>query len=283
MAEHRTSLPEWFEGRSFTLSLMLHAAMLLLAVFGLPAILPEKPEPVPMVVTVEVLPIGEITNVKPSDKPITKKKEAPKPPVKKEPPPPVAKKDPPKPKPVEQKVAEKVEEKPFDPEEGKEPPVKKEEVKEKPPEKSADDFLKTLNNLKQEAAEKTPNAKDDTSAEENTTKSDAPYDDSLPLSLSERDAIRNQFIPCWSPPMGAKDAGSLIVIVKAQFKDTGELIDAKLSDKQKGRYASDSFFRAAADSAVRAVHRCSPLKQMDVSKYGSWRDMELTFDPSIYN
>jgi len=29
------------------------------------------------------------------------------------------------------------------------------------------------------------------------------------------------------------------------------------------------------------VHRCE-LKNLDPSKYGSWREMELTFDPRLY-
>ena len=32
-------------------------------------------------------------------------------------------------------------------------------------------------------------------------------------------------------------------------------------------------------SAVRAVHKCSPLKNLPPEKYGSWREMEINFDP----
>ena len=34
-----------------------------------------------------------------------------------------------------------------------------------------------------------------------------------------------------------------------------------------------------SDSALRAVHKCSPLKNLPIDKYGSWRAMELNFDP----
>jgi type IV secretory pathway VirB10-like protein len=276
-AAHRGPLPDWFESRSFTLSLMLHLVLVLVAAFGLPFILPKKPEPVPMVMTVEVLPIAAMTNVKPSQEPITEKKEAPTP--VKQPSPAPQKAEPPKPK-----VVEKVEpeEKPFDPTEGaeKKPEPKKEVAKEEP-KKQEDDFLKTLNNLKAEAEKTNKKAKDTAATEENKTRSDAPYDASLPLSLSEQDAIRNQFIPCWSPPMGAKDAANLVVILKAQYKQDGTLIDVKLRADQQGRYGSDAFFRAAADAAMRAVHRCE-LKNLDQGKYGAWRDMELTFDPKAY-
>ena len=39
------------------------------------------------------------------------------------------------------------------------------------------------------------------------------------------------------------------------------------------------FFRAAADSARRAVQECSPLKNLSPEKYQTWRDMEMTFNP----
>ncbi len=293
MAAQQTVMPEWFESRSFTISIMLHLLLVLFAAFGLPALLPKHEEPEPTVMTVEVLPISAMTNVKPSDKPITEKKEAPTPPVKKPMPPPPPQQAQPKPvekvapKPEPKPVEKPVEEKHFDPNEGAEPkPAEKKPEAKAPPKEEAkkqdDDFMKTLNNLKAEAQETAKKSKDQTTQEENKTKSDLPYDASLPLSLSEKDAIRNQFIPCWSPPMGAKDAASLVVIVKAQFKETGELIDVQLRDDMMARYNSDPFFRAAADSAIRAVHRCAPLKTLDASKYGAWHQMELTFDPKLY-
>lgn len=282
MTEERSILPEWFERRSFALSAVLHLVLILLGAFGLPALLPERDEPLPMVMTVDILPISAMTNVKPSDKPITEKKVA-KAPVVKKPEPPKPKPTPPKPKaepkPAKPEPKPEPEEKPFDPTEGAEEPVK-ETPKEQP--KSEDDFQKLLNDLEKQASETAPDAKADAPQEENKTKSDAPYDESMPLSISEQDAIRNQFIPCWSPPMGAKDAAGLVVVLKAQYKEDGTLLDVKLLPSLQGRYNSDQYFRAAADSAMRAVHRCSPLKNLDMSKYGSWRDMELTFDPKMY-
>ena len=49
----------------------------------------------------------------------------------------------------------------------------------------------------------------------------------------------------------------------------------------KGRMSSDRFYRAAAESALRAVQntRCSPLK-LPVDKYERWKEMTLRFDPS---
>jgi len=104
------------------------------------------------------------------------------------------------------------------------------------------------------------------------------YDASLPLSMSEKDAIRNQFQKCWDVPAGARDAYNLVVTLHIEVNEDGSVTKAELAHDES-RYASDSFFRAAADSAIRAVQRCSPLKDLPADKYGNWRDMELTFDP----
>lgn len=285
MAERSSILPAWFESRSFVLSVFFHLVLVLLGLFGLPALLPETKDPVPLVMTVDILPISAMTNVKPSDKPITERKQA-KAPVVKNPEPP--KPTPPKPTPPKQEPKPEPKPEPVpDPKPKEKPPEKAEKKPEKTPEKATpkdtpDELQKLLANLEKEAQQNQKDAKDTTSTPENKTKSDAPYDDSMPLSISEQDAIRNQFIPCWSPPMGAKDANNLVVLVAARYKEDGTLIDAKLSPKLQGRYNSDVNFRAAADSAIRAVHRCSPLKNLDMSKYGSWREMELTFDPKMY-
>lgn len=262
------------ESRSLSLSIFLHVAVVLIAAFGLPVLLPKKPDPVPLVMTVEILPIGAISNVKPSEKPIEKEQNAPAKVTK--PLPPAAQENP------KEATPPKPAEKTFDPDEGAKPKDKiKPAEKPKEDEQKPDEFKALLNKLQQEAkTEKTTkDAKDKTTTTENKTRSDAPYDDSMPLSISERDMIRSQFIPCWAMPAGAKDAHTLAVKVKVTLQPDGTVLTAAVSPDQMGRYSSDTFFRAAADSAVRAVHKCSPLKNLPPDKYGSWREMELNFDP----
>lgn len=265
----------WVERRSLNLSMMLHALAALVAFVGLPVLLPPAPEPMPLAMTVEVLPITGVTNVAPSDKPIEKKQEAPTPKT---------------PKPVEPSMTEPLkapEPKPMEksaPEEKAEPlpaDKPKEVPKENPKEEAqkSDDFAALLSKLKQENAAPVKTGKDKTNTEENTTKSDAPYDPTLPMSLSEQDAIRSQFIPCWRVPMGAKDAASLATLVKVELMQDGTVKSAQLDSSQQGRYSNDPTFRAAADAAVRAVHKCSPLKNLPPEKYGTWKQMTINFDP----
>ena len=280
LVEQRNSIP---------LSITLHLVLVLFAAFGLPKLLPKAADPLPLVMTVEILPIGAETNVKPSDKPITKEQKAPTP-VNKKPIEPTVKEEPKPPEPAPAKPEPKPEPKPAPkdtprPEPVKDaeplPDAKKDDKKPKDDKKAKDDFAALLSKLKQESKpDKTPQAKDTATTAENKTTSDAPYDASKPLALSEIDAIRGQFIPCWRMPMGAKDPKSLAALVHITLQPDGTVLTAELASSQQSRYASDPFFRAAADAAIRAAHQCSPLKNLPVDKYNSWRDLELNFDPS---
>jgi len=58
-----------------------------------------------------------------------------------------------------------------------------------------------------ETAEKETKKNTKTAADTSPTKSKSQqYDASLPLSLSEKDAIKSQVSKCWNVPAGAKDA-----------------------------------------------------------------------------
>ena len=79
-------------------------------------------------------------------------------------------------------------------------------------------------------------------------------------------------------PIGARDAKNLIVELTLDVNPDRTVANAEIVDKS--RYASDSFFRAAADSAMRAVRnpRCSPL-ELPADKYDQWKHIDFTFDP----
>jgi hypothetical protein len=97
------------------------------------------------------------------------------------------------------------------------------------------------------------------------------------LTMSEKDLIRAQIERRWNVPAGARDARNLKIRVRFALNPDGsvrgmpEIVD-------RGRM-DDPFYRAAAESAVRAVLQASPLQDLPAGKYNSWRDVELTFDP----
>jgi outer membrane biosynthesis protein TonB len=274
-----TSYYERERQKGRTYSAVLHFVFFLFIIFGLPEFLsPQIPEE-PAVITVELLPITGITNVKPSDtQPAPEIKPEEKPNEQKKPAPPVKAAETPPPPPPE-KVAEKPMEKP------KEKPVEK--PKEKPPEKKKpkpkDDLSAILKAVKDTAQkEKKEDKKDKKPVEEATSPAQAvsnQYNPTLPMSMSEKDAIMSQLAKCWSVPAGAKDAQNLVVMINAEYNSDGSVIKAELAQGSLLRYNTDDFFRAAADSAIRAVKMCSPLSGLPPEKYETWRMMELQFDP----
>ena len=98
------------------------------------------------------------------------------------------------------------------------------------------------------------------------------------LTKSELSAIEGQFIPCWSPPVGAQGAENMIVWIRAVLSPDGTVRAAEIVEKS--RMKGDPFFRAMAESAKRAVRdpRCQPLR-LPYSKYEEWRDLVVSFDP----
>ncbi len=98
------------------------------------------------------------------------------------------------------------------------------------------------------------------------------------LTISEKDAIRRQFYRCWIVPAGAKNLKELIVSIKIKLNEDGEVIFSKLLTNNKSK---NTFFRAASESAMRAINHpeCKKLK-VPKKKYETWKEIILDFDPS---
>lgn len=258
----------------------IHLLFLLLAIFGLPSFMRPVPPEEPVAISVEILPITGITNVKPSESSAPEEKPEPKQAEQKKAAPPVQTAEPaPPPPPPEPKPAEKPKEK----EKPKPEEKPKEAKKEEPKKPKQDDFAAVLKAVK-DTAQKQAKQESKENSKTNDSKTKAvsnQYNPTLPMSMSERDAIMSQIAKCWSLPAGAKDAQNLVPLVDAEYNVDGTLINAVLADESKARYNSDNFFRAAADAAIRAVKQCSPLKGLPPEKYETWRSMELRFDPKF--
>lgn len=278
-------------------SVALHIILLLLMIFGLPSLLKNSPPVEPMAITVEILPISEKSNVKPSESEPTEKpkEEEPKEDEQQKPSPPVKISEPPPPPPPEVKpdpIPEppKPEVKPEPKKDEKKPePPKKPDIP-KPPEPSKktkkpkeDDLDAILKSVKETAQQEKITDKKEPPKEKTSQSPKASstiFDPNQAMSISERDAIMGQLAKCWNPPAGAKDSHELKVVIDAEFNRDGTYIRANIADESRVRYNSDSFFRAAADAALRAVRQCgNPLKNLPPEKYDTWKKMELHFDP----
>ena len=100
-----------------------------------------------------------------------------------------------------------------------------------------------------------------------------------PLTLSEIDHIRHQIEQCWSVPAGVRDAADMRVSIHVSLRPDGSVIDSRIVST--GRMGEPNY-RAAAESAQRAVRLCSPLQDLPVDKYQRWRELTLTFNPKEF-
>jgi hypothetical protein len=97
------------------------------------------------------------------------------------------------------------------------------------------------------------------------------------LTASELDLVKQQIYQCWNVPLGAREANDLTPEFRVSMNPDATVRAVELLNTD--RY-SDPYFRAAADSARRALFnpQCSPLK-LPLDKYGQWQTFTITFDP----
>ena len=265
--------------RGRTASAILHLVFLLISILGLPSFLTPTPPEEPLVISVDILPITGITNVKPSNaapaediKPEVKESKKPSPPVKVD-------KDVPAP-PPEPSPSELKKEKAEALKKAQEEKKKKEEEKKRKEKPKEDDLAAVLKAVKETAQKEKKDKKKDDPKDTSTSKSNSQnYNPSLPMSMSEKDAIMSQIQKCWTVPAGAKNAQNLVILLNAEYNKDGSLIRVEMSRDTQAKVNNDSFFRAAAESAMRAVKQCYQLQGLPPEKYETWHFIELQFDP----
>jgi hypothetical protein len=97
------------------------------------------------------------------------------------------------------------------------------------------------------------------------------------MTANEIDALKSQLRKCWNVPVGAPDPAALVFRLRIFLNQDGSVAAAPELVDQGG--LADPYFRAAVDSAKRAVHMCSPF-QLPAEKYAEWNDITVTFDPT---
>lgn len=197
------------------------------------------------------------------------------------------------PKPVDDSVALKPKEpeppkveKPPEPPKKPTPPapeVKKETAKPPPPRAPTKDKVDTLlesilKNQDKNPPAKTPEQQPKPVKEITRQVSMAPNLANV-VTASEIEGVRSKIRPCWNSFGGAKE--SPIVTLVVQMNQDGTPVNAEI--KETGRYNSDPVYRAAADSAWRAIMnpRCQPWP-LSPEKFNAWRVITFNFDPRDY-
>ncbi len=259
--------------KSLIYSLSFHAVMILLTVLSLPFMIRE-PVDLPPIISVELIQISDQTNIPYAPKArkvIEKVKEEER--VVSEQAPPAAKA---KEKPDRIPLPKKQEEK-------KELVEKKQNPKEIKPEiRQASEFEKKDIIDTNQIAALIDKAKEESSKVEKSDKklTQSSIKDSFAtgLTLSEEDALRAQIFGCWTVPLGLPYDDDLLVRVKLELRQDGTISKSEILDHERMNRPGQKFYKVLAESALRAVRICQPLR-VPQTGYDKWKTIQLNFNP----
>ncbi len=262
--------------RSLVYSLTFHSLMIVLTVLSLPFMIRE-PIDLPPIVSVELIQISDKTNIPYAPKArkiIEEKKKKEEERVVSEQAPPAAKaKEKPDriPLPNEKNEEKKITKKKQNPEEVK-PEIRQSSEFEKKEIIDTNQIAALIDKAKEiEAVEQEKNEKITQSSKKNSFASG--------LTLSEEDALRAQIFGCWSIPLGLPYNENLLVRIKLQLKKDGTIMKSEILDHERMNKPGQKFYKVLAESALRAVRLCQPLK-VPPTGYEKWRELQLNFNPT---
>ncbi len=277
--------------RSIFISSVLHLLFILITAMSLP-FLAKKPLDIPPIVSVELIQIAEKTNIPfaPKAKKIIEKvKEKEKKLVSEQAPPKKVKKTKtktvvsvdqndkiesktPEAVPLPEKTVKKIETKKED----KQNPDKlDEEVKqvsefEKKEFVDLDNIAKLIDKAKIESADVIKKNNDITQDQDRNIENTG-------LTLSEEDALKAQIFGCWSIPLGLPYNENLLVRIKLMLEPDGSVTKTEILDHARMNKPGQGFYKVLAESALRAVKLCQPLR-VPTTGYERWKELQLNFD-----
>ena len=261
--------------RSLIYSLTFHSAIVLLTILSLPFMLRE-PIDLPPIVSVELIQISDKTNIPyaPKARKIIedKKKEEERLVSEQAPPTAKAKEKPDRiPLPNDQKDEKQIVKKKQNPEEVK-PEIRQSSEFEKKEIIDTNQIAALIDKAKEEQAVKEKE-------KQKITQSSQKNSFATGLTLSEEDALRAQIFGCWSVPLGLPYDEDLLVRIKLELKQDGTIMKSEILDHQRMNRPGQKFYKVLAESALRAVRLCQPLK-VPPTGYEKWKNIQLNFNPT---
>ena len=97
------------------------------------------------------------------------------------------------------------------------------------------------------------------------------------LTLSEEDALKAQIFGCWSIPLGLPYNEDLLVRIKLKLEPDGSVAKTEILDHARMNKPGQGFYKVLAESALRAVKLCQPLRVPNTG-YERWKELQLNFD-----
>ena len=277
--------------RSIIISSVLHGLLILITAMSLP-FLAKKPLDIPPIVSVELIQITDKTNIPfaPKAKKIIEKvKEKEKKLVSEQAPPKKVKKTKtktvvsvdqneeidkktPDAIPLPEKTVKKIETK----KENKQNPdkldkkVKQVSEFEKKEFVDLDNIAKLIDKAKEDSAEVIKRNNDITQDQDRNI-------ENTKLTLNEEDALKAQIFGCWSIPLGLPYNEDLLVRIKLMLEPDGSVTKTEILDHARMNKPGQGFYKVLAESALRAVKLCQPLR-VPATGYERWKELQLNFD-----
>ena len=277
--------------RSIIISSVFHLLLIFITAMSLP-FLAKKPLDIPPIISVELIQITEKTNIPfapKAKKTIEKIKEKEKKLVSEQAPPKKVEKTKtktvvsvddnekddnktPEAVPLPEKTVKKIETKK---EKNQNPDKLDEEVKqvsefEKKEFVDLDNIAKLIDKAKIESADVIKKNNDITQDQDRNI-------DNTGLTLSEEDALKAQIFGCWSIPLGLPYNENLLVRIKLMLEPDGSVTKTEILDHARMNKPGQGFYKVLAESALRAVKLCQPLR-VPTTGYERWKELQLNFD-----
>ncbi len=262
--------------RSLIYSITFHSIIVLLTILSLPFMLRE-PIDLPPIVSMELIQITDKTSIPyaPKARKIieeNKKKEEERLVSEQAPPAAKAKEKPDRiPLPNEMKDEKQIVKKKQNPEEVK-PEIRQSSEFEKKEVIDTNQIAALIDKAKEEESIKQKKT-------DKITQSSQKNSFATGLTLSQEDALRAQIFGCWSVPLGLPYDEDLLVRIKLQLKKDGTIMKSEILDHQRMNRPGQKFYKVLAESALRAVRLCQPLK-VPPTGYDKWKNLQLNFNPT---
>jgi len=262
--------------RSILLSIIFHSVMIVITALSLPFMM-RAPIDLPPILSVELIQITDKTSIPFAAKAAKtlekiKKKEEEKRVVSEQAPPAEKKKEKPDRIPLPEdlnKEKKQIVKKKQNPEEVKEQIRQVSEFEQKEL-FDPNQIAALIDKSKEETAETLKKNKKLTQSSVKTSFANA-------LTLSQEDALKAQIFGCWSLPLGLPYQKNLLVRIKLKLKPDGTVLRSEILDHARMNKPGQGFYRVLAESALRAVRICQPLR-VPPTGYDRWKDLQLNFN-----
>ena len=260
--------------KNIIISSGLHLLLIVIATLSLHFIV-KKPIDLPPIISVELIQIGDLTNIPfaPKAKKIIEKvKKEQEKLVSEQAPPKKVKKEKPDAVPLPEEkneIVKKIEEKKQNPEKI-EDEVKQVSEFEKDEMFDPNTIAALIDKSKEDLAETTKKL-------DKVSQSQDPSMNLSGLTLNEEDALKAQIFGCWSIPLGLPYNENLLVRIKLKLKPDGSVVKTEILDHARMNKPGQAFYKVLAESALRAIQLCQPLR-VPTTGYERWKDLQLNFD-----